>query len=193
VLQLAAAAAAVAGIILLGRSPVAGRARSHDAGERRPAARGPDGRPPQAAAITPQPSAITPKAAGTGRHQDMTGSPRAAVIMPIVAVILLTAWIAIVSCADAQPTAGKSGDESAGADNGGGRQAARRLRPSRAPRPEPAPGRLHRICMVASPGVRGGRGVLAATARERRRTTVAMSDLDHPDGETGLCHGRVCR
>jgi hypothetical protein len=91
----------------------------------------------------------------------MTGSPRAAVITPIAAVILLTAWIAIVSCADAQPAAAKqdaakSGDESAGADNGGGRQAARRLRPSRAPRPEPAPGRLHRIYMVASPGVQPG-------------------------------------
>jgi hypothetical protein len=41
VLQLAAAAA-VAGIILLGRSPVAGRARSHDAGEPRASAHGSD-------------------------------------------------------------------------------------------------------------------------------------------------------
>jgi drug/metabolite transporter (DMT)-like permease len=56
-LQLAAAAAAVAGIILLGRSPIAGPARPHSANEPQPSVR--DDRPPQSPAIKPTP-------AGTG-------------------------------------------------------------------------------------------------------------------------------
>jgi drug/metabolite transporter (DMT)-like permease len=52
-LQLAAAAAALAGIVLLGRSSVAARAHPQAAGQPRPSGDGPGGRPPQLPATAP--------------------------------------------------------------------------------------------------------------------------------------------
>lgn len=43
-----------------------------------------------------------------GRGNDMTGSTQAAVVIPIVALLLLAAWLALVFYADSHPEHGNS-------------------------------------------------------------------------------------